>query len=142
MISLVIDESGNYTRSCSLSRDKLENKLRNLYESTCCEIVSSGINAIYITLLTVFQTRKQNIVLISNELFDYTTPVLKELSEVYNKQLVTFDPENTEEIIKLIETHNDNLCCAFFESCSNPSSKSIDWNEFKRYKHKQENSYA
>ena len=133
MTSLVIDESGNYTRSCSLSRDKLENKLRNLYESTCCEIVSSGINAIYITLLTVFQMKKQSIVLIANELFDYTTPVIQELCKIFNKQIIIFDPENTEEITNLVEIHKNNLCCMFFESCSNPSAKSINWNEFKTY---------
>jgi cystathionine beta-lyase/cystathionine gamma-synthase len=134
MASLVMDDSGNYTRTCSLSRDKLENKLRTLYNSTCCEIVSSGINAIHITLFTIFDIKKESIVLVADEIFDYTVPVINQLSEIFKKTIIKFNPENTDQIINLINLHKDNLCCMFFESCSNPSSKSIDWNAFEDYR--------
>lgn len=127
MANLVFDTAGSYTRTCSVERDLLENKLKKLYGSQWCEITSSGINAIYCALFTIFKESTKKYVIVATELFGFTKSTLRLLSEIFNKEVLEFNYENSVQILELVKLHSNNICCMYFESCSNPSNLSIDW---------------
>ena len=125
--SLVFDSEQSYTRICSVERDELENKLKNLYGSQWCEITSSGVNSIYIILFTIFSTNQAKYILTASELFGYTSSTLKMLCSIFNKEILEFDYSDNAKILEYINEHPTNICCMYFESCSNPSNMSINW---------------
>ena len=125
--NLVFDSNGTYTRTCSVERDKLENKLKELYGSQWCEIACSGINAIYITLFSLFESTNKKYILVADELFGFTKSTLSMLLKIFQIEQLTFDYNNPEQILELIDSHKNDIVCAYFESCSNPNNLSIDW---------------
>lgn len=129
MTSLVFDSNGSYTRTVSVERDNLENKLKNIYGSQWCEITSSGTNAIFITLFTIFQNTNKKYILIPNELFGFTVSVLDMLLKTFNIEKIVFEYEDSEKLLILVNDNYDNIACMFFESCSNPCNMSINWTD-------------
>lgn len=125
--NLVFDANGQYTRVLSVERDALENSLKKIYGSQWCEIASSGLNAIYVALFTIFNNSKGKIFLLADEVFGGTYPTVVLLCEVFSKTLIRFDQENSQNILDLVNLHKEDICCIFLESCSNPSNKSTDW---------------
>jgi cystathionine beta-lyase/cystathionine gamma-synthase len=121
----VFDDNGTYTRVCSKERDELENKLKRLYESSWCEIATSGLNAIFIALDNIMRLRPASIVLLADEVYSDTPGLVKFLCKVHKKTCVRFDQSDHAQVRQLFA--GDGICCIFLESCSNPSSQVINW---------------
>jgi|SaaInlStandDraft_7_1057024.scaffolds.fasta_scaffold14981_3 cystathionine beta-lyase/cystathionine gamma-synthase len=127
--SCVFDSDGTYSRCCSVERDALENKLRNIYSSQWCEITSSGINAIFSTLYTIFEnTPSAHLFYVSDEIFEFTKLLINKLSKTFQKTVVYFNVDNPSNLKNSIDILKRDICCIYLESCSNPTNKSLDLN--------------
>lgn len=124
--NLVFDQNGTYSRTCSKERDNLENALKSLYGSQWCEITSSGLNAVHLAVSTVLANKMGEYVLIANEIFSFSKPVIGSICQTYSKKIIEFDQTNSDQIINLLAKYNKNIALIFFESCSNPSSRTTD----------------
>lgn len=122
----VFDENGTYSRCCSVSRDKLENKIKSLYKSQWCEIASSGMNAISMTLYSIFSNDDKHIVYVSDQIFGFSKSQILKLSQTFNKSVVYFDVEDPKEITAGLLFLKDKISCVYMESCSNPKCKMMN----------------
>jgi cystathionine beta-lyase/cystathionine gamma-synthase len=130
LCDLVIDEiTGMYMRTCGTQREEVSAKISALYPGCChmTQMVTSGMNAIYLALSAV-QNHTNKTFMFADELYcDTTTRIVKHITD-NGGTCVTFDQTNikgTEILINKIR--KENISCIFFESCSNPSGKLIDW---------------
>jgi cystathionine beta-lyase/cystathionine gamma-synthase len=128
---LVIDgKTKYYMRTCGTLRDIVANKIKDIYDCQYTEMVCSGMNSIYITIETAMEhvTDKNAIYLCSNELYCDTPKVFDHLIQKHpNIQMMLFNPNDSENLRKIIIEHKNDIKCFFTEACSNPKSYMIDW---------------
>ena len=135
---LVFDSKGHhYMRTCGEDMDIVCNKIRKLYNCGDTSLVCSGLNAIYLTLHSIFEIEKEGICLISRELYCDTPKLIHNIIKQFNKfRIITFPAHDSETLANLIKKYDRDVKCIFLESCSNPSGYMIDWKIFNNFKGK------
>jgi len=145
-VQTTIENDSVYIRTESNNKTILSEKMASLYKAAFTEIVSSGTNAIYLTLKTIAEKnklRKSSVFLVGDETFTPTrTQVIKSIQTDYpNIEVCFFDQSNDYSLISLINNFGSNITCVFFESCSNPNGKIINWDLLKLLPKSPNNSY-
>lgn len=134
-------QDGVYTRTIEKHRDNLQKTLCKRYsinniQSLSCFIYSSGMNAIYSILQCeaarlLFSNKDHNIFLVGDEFYCDTKKVLNYL-ECYDRiQTVVINMSDDAEVIAAFQKHGHSIKVIFFESCSNPSGKVVNWDHIK-----------
>ena len=128
-----IDANG-YSRSSSIIRNKTSKLIADLYNCEYNEMVSSGINAIYITMFSLCQLYKHKdiVILISDELFSGTKQYIfnRIIPDISKVKIISFNVEDQVSFTKLINK-NSNITAIFIESVSNPNG--LMGTYFKKY---------
>jgi cystathionine beta-lyase/cystathionine gamma-synthase len=130
--SLVIDSVGTYQRTSGTHVERVNTLIASKYSGcSATQIVTSGMNAIYLALNSV-QMHSNNTFMFADELYcDTTTRIMRHIISG-GGTCVSFDQTNLKETEKIVnKIKKGNISCMFFESCSNPSGKLIDWNIIK-----------
>lgn len=135
MEDLVIDPmSGKYSRSNSSELIKLTEKIGKCYKCKNTLIVTSGMNAIHTSILSIMMSKswKSFNLVYGSELYCDTPRLFRFISEQFVKlNLYECDVTN-DDILRCFKTkinNQDNVL--FIESCSNPNGNIFDFDQLK-----------
>lgn len=139
----VIDRNTNtYLRYDSIESNNLKNKLNKIYNNNII-ISNSGIHANSISINTLINLYKNtNINLIyPNELYFENINLIKYFNKYYNCNLISFNINNDNDIIDIInKVYLDNNIL-FIESCTNPFGYIFNFDLIKIIKNISKNIY-
>jgi len=124
---LVIDhQTGHYKRNHEPHRSEAEQKLEAIYEAEKAYILSSGMNATYMLMKSLFKLNP-GIYLLTNKVYSGTRRIFHTLTYEYTQNtIIEYDPSQPDSILELINSHS-NIRGFFIESASNPEGFIPDW---------------
>lgn len=120
----------SYSRTSNPNFDILERKITALYDCDESCLFPSGISAIS----TIFYkyASPESLFMVGNELYDDTYMILDHLKIKFpGFDYVMIDVTSTEELIKTYNGYQNKINLLFFEACTNPSGKIIDFDILK-----------
>lgn len=131
---LVIDQiTHEYMRTSGTHRSQLSKKIQQMYQCHSTHIVSSGMNAIYLVFMAIQKYYRKGIYLFADEVYSDTGTKIKDFITDNKNTVITFDQSDFEGTKRLVDQLDlDNVACVFFESCSNPSGKLMNWDIIQR----------
>ncbi len=126
-------QDGIYTRTIHPYRSELEETLNTCYTTGGLVpksfIFSSGTNAIYSLLQCILsRSTESTVVVCDDELYSDSRKILKFFPNI---RLIAIDFSEEEQVTSVFLTQGTNIRIAYFESCSNPSGKMINWKHLK-----------
>lgn len=129
---LVFDQEGNYGRTNASWFKETGELVAQAYGQKESFLVSSGLQAIYITLKAIILEKKTGIILYSDEMYDgVDAKIIKLLSlEFPGIIFIKFMIDHPTDLFDRIRHYKD-LIAIFMESASNPCSKMVDWEKLR-----------
>ena len=125
-----------YGRNKYTEKDKLQDKLKKIYNAKYSYITSSGMNAISAIFHIYIRNKSRVNIVFSDELYEDTIPSLYYIkcgllsaNELEKSNVDSINVSDSDNIIKLFKEKYDNKeVLLFIESCTNPTSKIFDFN--------------
>jgi cystathionine beta-lyase/cystathionine gamma-synthase len=131
-------KSYKYIRSTHPSKEKLQTILQNNYDCDKCEIVNSGMDAIFSIINGIHVCHKFPAIniIISDQMFSQTSKSIQYYCDTFAplSNVIKVDLSDTESVLNTFSLYKDQFNIFYIESCSNPSGKIFDFDVIPKLK--------